>query len=256
MSRQLSAGLVRGICVAALTAIAQPATADSIGWPQPGGRGAAVCLTYSYSNLLLPGFNTALSPEELRSATEAAFGLWARYAPINLFEVPDTGPLPSEREYPLTTSGDIRIGYAPALPNGDVAHTHLPFGRDGFVVTGLGGDIHFSNDLSVYDAEHWGDVHDALALDFFSTMVHETGHALGLLHLLGADSVMGSVLHVFDDAACADLFPADIQAIRALYGRGRGAVHPLGDRPPVPHPEPASLLLLTAGVGCFLLRRH
>lgn len=257
MRRHLPLQLFRGAIVAAAVATSPPAAADPIGWPQPNGLGTPVYLTYSYSNLLQPGFNSLLSPAELRAATEAAFGLWARYAPIHLFEVIDTGtPTTAEQEYSPIATADIRIGYQPHLPNGDVAHTHVPYGRDGFTPSGLGGDIHFSNDLSVYDAEQWGDVHDALALDFFSTMVHEAGHALGLLHIFGAPSVMGGALHIFSNAATADLFPADIAAIRALYGRGGGSVHPLGERPPIPHPEPSPLLLLVSGAGALLLRRR
>jgi matrixin/PEP-CTERM motif-containing protein len=242
--------------VAVLLAASPTAHADPIGWSQPHGRGTPVYLTYSYSNLLDPGFNTVLSAAELRVATENAFGLWARYAPIHLFEVHDTGPLPSEHEYSPELTADIRIGFEPRLPNSDVAHTHVPYGRQGFRPTGLGGDIHFSNDLSVFDKEQWGHVQDALSLDFFSTMLHEAGHALGLLHMVGVPSVMGGELHLFRQPVTAALFPADIAAIRALYGAGRGGVHPLGERPPAPDPEPATMLLLAAGAGAILLRRR
>lgn len=248
--------LFKAAAIVALMASANPVRADPIGWPQPNGPGTPVYLAYSYSNLLRCSFNTTLSASELRSATQAAFGLWARYAPIHLFEVPDTGPAPSEAEYSPVSTADIRIGFESKLPNGDVAHTHVPYSREQFTATGLGGDIHFSNDLSVYDAEQWGHVHDALALDFFSTMVHEVGHALGLLHIMGAPSVMGGMLHIFDSQTTADLLPADIAAIRSLYGRGRGAVHPYGQRPPIPNPEPGSLLLLAAGAGSLVLGRR
>jgi hypothetical protein len=256
MNRQFVVKLVRGASIGIVLVMACPASADPIGWPQPNGPGTPVYLTYSYSNLLQPGFNTVLSAAELRSATEAAFGLWARYAPIHLFEVPDAGPAPSESEYSPVATADIRIGFESQLPNGDVAHTHIPYARESYTISGLGGDIHFSNDVSVYDAEQWGHIHDALALDFFSTMVHEAGHALGLLHIIGPESVMGGVLHIFCDQATADLFPADIAAIRGLYGRGSGAVHPYGQRPPVPNPEPGSFILLAAGVGSLVFRRR
>lgn len=255
MKRTTFRHLYRAVCAAAVVAAAQPAAADPIGWPQPNGAGTPVYLTFSYSNLLEPGFNTTLSASELRSATEAAFGLWARYAPIHLFEVPDNGPPPSEQEYSPIESADIRIGYETRLPDGDVAHAHVPYARDGYLASGLGGDVHFSNDVSVFDAERWGYVHEALALDFFSTMVHEAGHALGLFHIMNAASVMGGTLYIYADGT-PDLFPADIAAIRALYGAGHGTVHPLGQRPPIPSPEPASMLLLAGGVGAFLLRRR
>jgi hypothetical protein len=255
MTRQVALHLFRGACLIALFVSPRPATADPIGWPQPNGPGTPVYLTYSY--LLQPGFNTRLSPAELRSATEAAFGLWARYAPIYLFEIPDSGPPAiDELEYSAASAPDVRIGYMPRLPDGEVAHTHVPYARESFTASGLGGDIHFSNDLSVFDAEQWGHVHDALALDFFSTMVHEAGHALGLLHIIGPASVMGAVLHLFPNPSTATLFPADIAAIQALYGRGGGAVHPLGQRPVVPNPEPGTMLLLAGGVGALLLRRR
>jgi hypothetical protein len=240
----------------ALLAAAQPVSADPIGWPQPNGSGTPVYLTYSYSNLLQCGFNTTLSAAELRAATEAAFGLWARYAPIQLFEVPDTGPLPSEHEYSPVATADIRIGYEPRLEGGDVAHAHVPFARDSYTASGLGGDIHFSNDLSAFDADRWGhDPNDALVLDFFSTMLHEAGHALGLLHIFDAPSVLGGSLRIFPDSTDASLFPADIAAVRALYGSGHGSVHPLGQQP-IPNPEPGSMLLLAAGAGALALRRR
>jgi hypothetical protein len=243
------------VCVTTLLSAARPAAADPIGWPQPAGPGTPVYVTYSFSNLFQPGFNTVLSPGELRAATEAAFGLWARYAPIHVFEVDDNGPPPNEYEYSPLVSADIRIGYQSTLENGNVAHAHVPFAREGYMASGLGGDIHFSNDLDVFDAQYWGRVHDALALDFFSTMVHEAGHALGLFHIMNAESVMGGVLHLYGNGA-PDLFPADIAAIQALYGSGRGAVHPLGQRPPIPNPEPGSMLLLGGGFGAWLLGRR
>src|SRR3954452_3891450 len=93
--------------------VGRPAAAEPVGlqWPQPGGPGAPVSITYSYSNLLDGSFFLA-SPEELRAATEEALRLWASYAPLNFIELPDGGPPPSSTPY---ASGDlvpeIRIGH-------------------------------------------------------------------------------------------------------------------------------------------------
>lgn len=255
-------GTLGGAAALLLTcASAGPASADPIGWPQPGGPGSPVVLTYSYSNLFSPAFNTSLSEAELRAATELAFGLWARYAPIHFFEVADRGPAPAEAEYRAAGTPDIRIGFAPTLPNGDVAHAHLPFARNG-TTTGLAGDIHFSNDVSLFAASTWGRASDGSALDFFSALLHETGHALGLFHIFYAPAVMGDVLMVFDDWRDADLLPADIQAIRGLYGNGRGSVRraggawPLPLPPPSPVPEPATVVTLAAALGAAAWQRR
>lgn len=237
-----------GTAVAALAICAGTAHADPIGWPQPDGPGSPVYLTYSYSNLLDSSFNTVLTPAELRAATEAAFMLWASYAPLHFIETHTYGPAASETDYPAAGTANIRIGQLSALADGAVAHVHLPFARDGGA-TGLSGDIHFSNDLSLAGYQTWGRASDgALVLDFFSAMLHEAGHATGLLHLLGATAIMGNALHIFPDHETADLFPADIAAIRALYGAGVGSVRPLADTA-VPTPEPASVLLIVTGLG-------
>lgn len=244
--------LVRMAVPAVLTIGAGMAQADPIGWPQPNGAGSPVYLTYSYSNLLDSRFNTVLTPDELRAATESAFRLWASYAPLHFIETPAGGPPASETDYPAYTA-NIRIGHLAALADGAVAHVHLPFGRDGGA-TGLAGDIHFSNDLSSTGFQTWGRASDGpLVLDFFSAMLHETGHAVGLLHILSATAIMGNVLHIFPDHESGELFPADIEAIRALYGAGVGSVRPIGDAA-LATPEPASVLLLIAGLGACGLR--
>ena len=237
-----------------VVACAGPAVAEPIGWPQPGGPGSPVYLTYSFSNLLSPGFNTTLSAAELRAATASAFEVWARYAPIVLIETAPGGPPPSETDYAADGTADIRIGYLAALGNDAVAHVHLPAGPGG-ANSGLGGDIHFTNDLSLSDLDTWGrDADGPLVLDFFSVMLHEAGHALGVLHL-AAPAIMSTGLHIFPDPLAADLFPADVAAIQALYGAGAGSVRPLPDEA-TPMPEPASILLAAAGIGAIAARRR
>lgn len=209
-------------------------------------------MTYSYSNLLEPGFNTTLTPSELRWSVEMAFGLWARHAPINFIEARNAGPEPSEADYDPWGTPDIRFGYQPRLPDGEAAHAHLPFERGGSPRSGIAGDIHFSNDTSAFRTATWGRALDGpLTLDFFSATLHETGHALGLLHLVGVPAIMGEVFSVFLDPSEAFLFPADIAALHALYGPGRGSVQPID----ASVPEPATLLLVGLGAGLAALRR-
>jgi hypothetical protein len=225
------------------------ASAEPFGWPQPGGPGSPVHLSYSFSNLLDGGFNTSLSNADLREATVAALSIWARYAPLHFHEAADSGPAPSERRYAGGSHPDIRIGYLRDL-GGEVAHAHLPGGGG----AGLDGDIHFANDVSSFDARSWGAASGGpWFVDFFSAILHEAGHALGLLHSADGSGVMGRVFLVFGSLSDADLLPSDIAAIRALYGAGTGSVTPL--EAPVVTPEPSSLVLLATGLG-YLLRRR
>jgi hypothetical protein len=228
-----------------------PASADpvSIGWAQPGGAGSPVDVTYSYANLLDSGFNTTLGSAELRRATELALGVWARYVPLHFVEVPDSGPVPSDREYGGGFP-DIRLGYQPRLNQGSAALAYFPNERAGWEAAGLAGDIHFSNDLSAFHASTWGHALDgATALDFFSVALHEIGHALGVPHIFDEPAIMsGSLVTVFSRSENADLQPADITAIRALYGSGTGSVEALTT------PEPGTIVLLATGLGLGVQR--
>lgn len=237
---------------AGTTVQADPIT---MGWAQPGGPGSAVTITYSYSNLLDGGFNTRLSAEEMRRSTELALGVWTRYAPLNFFELPDIGPAPSDHEYGGGFP-DIRIGYQPRLSSGSAAFAYFPMDRFGSEATGLAGDIQFSNDLSEFTASTWGHAHDRTTLDFFSVLLHEIGHALGVAHIFGEPAIMsGSQILVFARPQDAHLEPADIRAIQALYGAGSGFVQPLGGTALTPEPGTIALLITGLGLAWRRMRR-
>jgi hypothetical protein len=238
------------LCVsAALMLGSSTASAEPFGWAQPGGPGSPVHISYSFSNLFNRGFNTSLSAVELKEATVAAFSIWSRYAPLHFREIADSGPRASDQHYERGTYPDIRIGYVAGVRGEPVAHAHLPADEAG----GLAGDIHFLNDVSSFGAKSWGAASAGpWFLDFFSAILHEAGHAIGLLHSADGSGVMGSVFLVFTSMSDADLLPSDIAAIQALYGSGTGSVTPLDD--PIATPEPSSLVLLATGVG-YLLRR-
>jgi Matrixin/PEP-CTERM motif len=228
--------------VAAVLFAGQPARAraDPVGWPQPDGPGTPVFLTYSFSNLLEPEFG-GLSADNLRAATEEAFGLWSRYAPLHFLERPDSGPPPSDAEYLPDHHPAIRIG---ALDEGDgptLARTFLPVSTDS---SGLAGDILFNDD----SAWVWGLGTGSGPIDFLEVITHEIGHAVGIEHITTAEAIMNP--HYggrFDGLGTGFLFPADIHAIRALYGAGVGSVEPI--------PEPSTVLMIGTGLLAVAHRR-
>lgn len=230
-------GKACGTLVAILVLHASPARADPF------------TLTYSYSNLLDGNLFTVLSSEQLRSVTEEALGLWSQFAPIHFVEVPDAGPPPSDAYYPAAGTPDIRIGHHDETA---FSHAYYPWGPGG-----LARDVHMRTRYA--DPFYWslGDDLSPFAVDFMATLVHELGHALGLGHREGEPSVMnGTVLWKYAGLGSAFLFPRDVLDIQALFGAGRGSVHPLdpGDEM-LATPEPGTLLLLSVPLATLLRRR-
>lgn len=219
-----------------LLALGRSAEADpvALGWPQPGGPGTAIVITYSYSNLL-DGTFLLIDPHLLRAATEESLRLWAGYAPLNFVEVPDGGPSPSDTSYPANGFPQIRLG-----------HHVIPTAARGFFpneLDGLGGDIHFDSGAPwALNGGPW---------NYLEVVTHELGHALGLPHNLEEHAIMNPLYpqQRFSGLNSAFLFPADIARIRALYGTGEGSVTPS------PVPEPTTLILTGIGLGLLSSRR-
>ena len=213
------------------------AYAEPIGlqWPQPGGPGTPVVITYSYSNLL-DGALLLITPTQLRAATEEAFRLWAAYAPLHFVERPDFGPPPSEAAYFAPAAADVRIGHHPMT---DWAHAYYPGSWDG-----LAGDIHFATGApwSLDETGTW---------NFLEVITHEIGHVLGLGHEVREQAMMNPYFpRRYAGLGSAYLLPADITHIQAVYGAGSGTVHPLA-----PVPEPGTLLLTALGAAALFRSR-
>ncbi len=228
----------RTLCAFALTLAwaALPVSAEPIGmqWPQPGGKGTPVVITYSYSNLLDGAF-LLLTPTQLRAATQEAFALWAHFAPLVFQERPDRGPAPSDTAYPAGDTPQIRIGHHETI---DWAHAYYPG-----TWSGLAGDIHLATGApwSIGASGGWS---------YLEVITHEIGHSLGLGHELRRDAMMNPFFpRRYAGLGSAFLLPADIEDIQAIYGRGRGSVQPLQASP---IPEPATLFLAAAGLGAIL----
>ncbi len=192
-------------------------------------------ITYSYSNLL-DGTFLLVAPEELRAATEEAFGLWAAHAPLHFIEVPDVGPPPSDLPYAAGGSVQIRLGHH-VTP--ELAHAFYP-GTDG-----LSGDMHFASGIPwTVDTGHW---------NFLEAVTHELGHALGLAHELDEPAIMNPAYpsHRFTGLGSGFLLDSDIRSLQAIYGVGVGSVTPLD-----PTPEPATVMLVGGGVGALVAARR
>ena len=142
--------------------------------------------------------------------------------------------------------GDIRIGAYP-----------FNISLDGHVILGhsfqpgtsaldppygsIGGDTHFNNDKNgTYPnqltwVDHAYDPSGDPTYDFYTVVLHEMGHALGLDHSTDPNSVM-ALYHGGLRTLTAD----DIAGIQAIYG-------PQDETPVIP--EPGTLTLLGLGLG-------
>ncbi|MEZ6191795.1 MAG: matrixin family metalloprotease [Phycisphaerales bacterium] len=180
------------------------------GWPQPGGLGSTVTITYSFSNLLDGDLGGSLSAGDIIAGIEEALALWATYAPLKFVKVIDSGPMPDDFDTPYDAADHPMIRFGHHMfdgPSGTLAHGYFPN------TFGLAGDIHFD------DSETWTIGPSAGGIDFIEVAVHEIGHALGLLHEFVTDAIMNPIYgRRYTGAGSAFLLPDDIAAIQTLYG--------------------------------------
>jgi hypothetical protein len=253
------------IALAAITTSAEVASAfvaTGGRWPQPGGLGTPVTITYSYQNMFdgglrgpgaLPGPNGMFLPNGpplpnalIRASIEEALGLWASVAPLTFIEVPDDGLTYAQGS---TQYGQIRFrhvhinGPDPAPPAQPVAKAQAWFPFAGT----LAGDVEFDH------GDPWQQAGTLPVPDILGATIHELGHSLGLNHTGFSNANLYWIFTRYPGPGTGALHSDDIAGIRFLYGTGRGKVVPL----PFFTPEPSALtLLLFAGPWFFARRRR
>lgn len=184
-------------------------------WPQPGGLGTPVAISYSYSNLLDGGMQ-GVTNLQLRAAVEEALDVWAAEAPLIFTEIVDSGPLPTaaDNNYSAAGTPNLRYGHHPIDGgSGVLAHAYYP---QSTTTSGIAGDLHFD------EGETWDIKPASGKIDFLEVCLHETGHALGLGH---EDPPPTAVMNPFYGArfnglGTAFLFQDDIDGIQSLYVTG------------------------------------
>lgn len=186
-------------------------------WPQPGGKGSLVTITYSYSNVLDGRLGGSLSPASIRASIQEALGRWASVAPLRFVEVADSGPPVSSNDYDPTGKPMLRFGHRPIDGGwGTLAYGYYP-GQ-----TGLAGDLHLDT------GENWSN-NPRSGVDLIEVATHEIGHAIGLAHSSVRPSIMAAMYgSVFNGPGSSFLYQDDISGVQFLYGAGRGNVVPLG----------------------------
>jgi hypothetical protein len=192
-------------------------------------------LTASITALNVPGW----SFNDYVAALNWALNTWDSVSGFtNLGLVPDGGGNAGATPANGGSVGDIRVAAWELIPTTLLAHTFQPgnesiFGPGGYIA----GDMHL-------DINHiWRDDPTDLAndpdadYDIYTVLLHEMGHALGLMHP-AVDT--GSVMDASYGGARRALTADDIAGIQAIYGV----------------PEPSTLLLAALGAGLLFAARR
>ena len=222
-SRELAEGAGLIACPGALTTagpVGQYVAFVGEGWDGPGKGKAALGYYFQRLTQKLPA--DRVSSEILR-----AFQEWAKYVEISFAPVP--GPNYSRTVNLLFAAGSHGDMYPFDGPGRVLAHTFYPSPPNPETIAG---DLHLDDD------ELWTvDPNQGYpAVDVFSVVLHELGHALGLGH----SDVPGSVMYPYYRSATG-LTPEDIRAIRELYAaRSAPDDPPSGPGTPPADPPPAT----------------
>jgi hypothetical protein len=230
-------------------------------WPQPGGIGQPVTLTYSYQNMFdgglrgpgaAPGPNGMFLPDGpplpnslIRGSIEEALGLWASVAPFTFIEVEDDGlPYGQSSQYGQIRFLHIRInGTDPPPPAQPIAKAQAYYPG----TSARAGDVQFDH------GDPWQEIGSLSIPDILGATIHELGHSLGLGHSSDPDANMYWIFTRYYGLGTGALHANDITRIQSIYGRGFGRVVPLVAH--APEPATASLLLL-AGIAWLACRRR
>lgn len=212
-------------------------------WPQPGGLGTLVTITYSFNNMFDGGLKdhngVSLPASLIRGSIEEALGLWASVAPLKFVEVEDEGRNPvTLGNYANGQFGQIRFSHlyynGPDPPTGDPVAKALAY----YPTSGnLAGDVFFD------DGDPWQEVGALHEPDVLGAATHEIGHTLGLAHTTVSTANMYWIFTRYSGLGTGMLQPDDIAGIQSIYGTGKGGVFPLA----VDVPEPATWVLMLIG---------
>jgi hypothetical protein len=223
-------------------------------FPQPGGLGTSVSITYSFNNLLDGGLKdingVSLPAALIRDSIEEAFGVWARYAPLHFVEVADEGGWePTLADYPDGQFGEIRFSHlyynGPDIPGQPPTTKALAF-FNGSGGPNLSADIFFDN------SDPWQEAGTLPRPDVLGAAIHEIGHTLGLGHSTDPIANMYWIFRRFSGLGTGDLSADDIAGIQERYGAGVGSVTPL-----VPEPSTVTIgIVVVFGLFALSSRRR
>ncbi|MCX6622074.1 MAG: matrixin family metalloprotease [Acidobacteria bacterium] len=180
------------------------------GWDGPGQGSADLAFSYVELTQQVPA-------DVLHKTFELALAEWSRHVQIN-FRFSEDPYAPGTLSV-LFAHGAHGDPYPFDGPSGVLGHTFYPAPLN---PEPIAGDLHFDDD------ENWNSV------DYFSVVLHELGHALGLGHSDQPGAVMYPYYH-----RATELNQEDIDAIQTLYA-ARKATSPADPGPPAEPPPPST----------------